>query len=80
MCEAGTPVAASSSDHVSLCASRARLSASYSFRVSNSATRDVLQKWTYVLETRQADPMQFNRELDWVITRRSSSARAWRAS
>ena len=32
-------------------------------------TKDVLRKWTYILETLQTDPMQLNRELDWVIKR-----------
>src|SRR5438270_4018418 len=36
---------------------------------ADANTKDVLQKWTYVLETLQADPMQLNRELDWVIKR-----------
>src|SRR5438105_3953173 len=36
---------------------------------ADAATRDVLQKWTYILEALQTDPMQLNRELDWVIKR-----------
>src|SRR5205823_1350387 len=36
---------------------------------ADAATRDVLQKWTYVLEALQTDPMQLSRELDWVIKR-----------
>jgi proteasome accessory factor A len=36
---------------------------------ADDATKDVLRKWTYILETLQTDPMQLNRELDWVIKR-----------
>jgi len=37
--------------------------------VADAATNDVLQKWTYILETLQTDPMLLSRELDWVIKR-----------
>src|SRR4029077_5676072 len=30
-------------------------------------TRDVLARWTYVIEQLADDPMQLNREVDWVI-------------
>ena len=33
------------------------------------ATKDVLARWTDVLEKLQTDPMQLGRELDWVIKR-----------
>src|SRR2546422_9016461 len=33
------------------------------------ATKDVLARWTDVLQTLDTDPMQLSRELDWVIKR-----------
>lgn len=33
---------------------------------SDAATEDVMQKWDYVLTALETDPMQLNRELDWV--------------
>jgi len=33
------------------------------------ATRDVLARWTAILEALATDPMQLDRELDWVIKR-----------
>jgi proteasome accessory factor A len=35
----------------------------------DEVTRDVLARWTQVLEQLASDPMQLNRELDWVIKR-----------
>ena len=32
-----------------------------------ATTRDVLARWTYVIEQLADDPMQLNREVDWVI-------------
>jgi proteasome accessory factor A len=36
---------------------------------ADPVTRDVLARWTDVLEKLQSDPMQLARELDWVIKR-----------
>jgi proteasome accessory factor A len=36
---------------------------------ADPATREVLARWTRVLETLGGDPMQLDRELDWVIKR-----------
>jgi proteasome accessory factor A len=36
---------------------------------ADEVTRDVLARWTDVLEKLSSDPMQLNRELDWVIKR-----------
>ena len=38
---------------------------------ADPVTRDVLARWTDVLEQLQADPMQLNREVDWVIKKRA---------
>ena len=34
---------------------------------ADPVTRDVLARWTYVIEQLADDPMQLNREVDWVI-------------
>jgi|GEM_PF-6213 len=34
---------------------------------ADPVTRDVLARWTYVIEQLADDPMQLNREIDWVI-------------
>jgi proteasome accessory factor A len=36
---------------------------------ADEVTRDILARWTDVLEKLGTDPMQLNRELDWVIKR-----------
>ena len=36
---------------------------------ADATTKDVLARWTDVLTKLEADPMQLNRELDWVIKR-----------
>src|SRR5207244_3785799 len=36
---------------------------------TDHASRDVLDRWTDVIEKLAADPMQLDRELDWVIKR-----------
>ena len=38
-----------------------------------ATTRDVLARWTDVLEKLESDPMQLSRELDWVIKRAARS-------
>ena len=35
-----------------------------------NVTRDVLARWTYIIETLADDPMQLEREVDWVIKQR----------
>ena len=37
---------------------------------ADPVTRDVLARWTYVIETLADDPMQLEREVDWVIKQR----------
>ena len=36
---------------------------------TDAASKDVLERWTDVIEKLAADPMQLDRELDWVIKR-----------
>jgi proteasome accessory factor A len=36
---------------------------------ADPATKDVLARWTAILEALSTDPMQLDRELDWVIKR-----------
>ena len=36
---------------------------------ADAQSKDVLARWTDVLEKLQTDPMQLNRELDWVVKR-----------
>src|SRR5205814_2511470 len=36
---------------------------------ADAASRDVLERWTDIIEKLATDPMQLDRELDWVIKR-----------
>jgi proteasome accessory factor A len=42
----------------------------FSSREIDPITKDVLTRWEYVLEKLAEDPMQLDREIDWVIKRR----------
>lgn len=39
----------------------------YQRKDKNPVVEDILEKWSFVLEKLEEDPMQLNREIDWVI-------------